>query len=255
MAKPTYLARENLAARLASDVLERIAREEIAAGERLPTEAEIAAQYGVSRTVVREAISRLRAEGIVTARPGAGTFVTRTGWNRPFRIDAQATNSPFALTHVLELRMAFEVEAARLAAERRSKKDIAELQRCLDGMATAVGGEESGVESDVRFHRTVALAAHNPLFNDFFEFIDPHIRRGIRLSRQNTARLSQRVAIGLWLRVQEEHRPCSAPSCRETPLARPLRPARISAIRPSGSSARRKSPRLARRASPYSSAS
>lgn len=85
--KPTFLAREGLASRLASDVIERIAREEISPGERLPTEAEIATQYGVSRTVVREAISRLRADGVVTARPGAGTFVTPTGWSRSFRID------------------------------------------------------------------------------------------------------------------------------------------------------------------------
>ena len=203
MAKPTYLVRENLASRLAKDIVERIAREEIAAGERLPTEAQIAAHYGVSRTVVREAISRLRADGVVTARPGTGTFVMPTGWNRPFRIDVDATDP--ALNHVLELRIAFEVEAGRLAAARRQEADLQALQECLDVMASAVAGEETGVEADVRFHRTLASAARNPLFSDFFEFIGPHIRREIRLARQNTARLSHRTAAGLWLKVQDEH--------------------------------------------------
>lgn len=205
MGKPTASGRENLAARLASDVLKRVAREEITAGQRLPTEAEIATQYGVSRTVVREAISRLRADGIVTARPGAGTFVTATGWARPFRIDGAAGESGMTLAHILELRIAFEVEVARLAAVRRDDGDIAALQAYLDQMAGDVAGEESGVEADIGFHRSLARAAHNPLFRDFFEFINPHIRREIRLARRNTARLSHRQASGLWLQVQEEH--------------------------------------------------
>lgn len=205
MALPTILVRENLAARLATDVLGRIAREEIAAGQRLPTEAEIAAHYGVSRTVVREAISRLRADGVVTARPGAGTFVTATGWNRPFRIDAASAESGFAVAHILELRIAFEVEAARLAALRRDGDDLAAMRDCLDIMASDVGGDESGVDADIGFHRSLALAAHNPLFKDFFDFIHPHMRREVRMARRNTARLSDRKAAGLWLKVQEEH--------------------------------------------------
>jgi DNA-binding FadR family transcriptional regulator len=72
-------------------------------------------------------------------------------------------------------------------------------------MGSAIAGEETGVDADVRFHRTLADAAHNPLFSDFFEFINPHIRREVRLARQNTARLSHRMAAGLWLKVQDEH--------------------------------------------------
>ncbi len=201
--KPTFLAREGLASRLASDVIDRIAREEISPGERLPTETEIAAQYGVSRTVVREAISRLRADGVVTARPGAGTFVTQTGWNRSFRIGA--AQSDFPLAHVLELRIAFEVEAARLAAERRDDTDLGEMRECVSIMAADKAGAEEGVDADVRFHRSIALATRNPLYGDFFDFINPHIRREIRQAREKTARLSQRKAAGLWLQAQGEH--------------------------------------------------
>lgn len=199
--RPTYLAREGLASRLAGDVIGRISREEISPGERLPTEAEIAAQYGVSRTVVREAISRLRADGVVTARPGAGTFVTPTGWNRSFRIDPTAP----LLAHVLELRMAFEVEAARLAAERRDDRDLVEMRRCLAVMAADVAGADEGVEADVGFHRAIAVATKNSLYSDFFDFINPHIRREIRQAREKTARLSQSKAAGLWLQAQDEH--------------------------------------------------
>ncbi len=203
--KPTHLAREGLAARLAGDVAARITREEIAPGERLPTEAEIAAQYGVSRTVVREAISRLRADGVLTARPGAGTFVTAMGWNRAFRIDAAAGDGDCSLIQVLELRMAFEVEATRLAAERRDEQDLDEMRRCLSIMAGDVAGTEEGTDADVRFHQAIAMAAKNPLFADFFDFINPHIRREIRLAREKTARLSRSRAAGLWLQAQGEH--------------------------------------------------
>jgi DNA-binding FadR family transcriptional regulator len=203
--KPTHLAREGLAARLAADVVARIGREEIAPGERLPTEAEIAAQYGVSRTVVREAISRLRADGVVTARPGAGTFVTPTGWNRSFRIGVDPGEEDFPLIHVLELRMAFEVEAARLAAERRNEDDLGTMRRCLAVMAGDVAGTSQGSDADVDFHHAIAIAAKNPLFSDFFDFISPHIRREIRVAREKTARLSHSRAAGLWLQAQGEH--------------------------------------------------
>jgi GntR family transcriptional repressor for pyruvate dehydrogenase complex len=203
--KPSLLAREGLASRLASDVIDRIAREEIAPGERLPTEAEIAVQYGVSRTVVREAISRLRADGLVTARPGAGTFVAPSGWNRSFRIDPAAGGAPSPVLHVLELRIAFEVEAARLAAERRDAADLAAMRRSVDIMAADLAGAEQGVEADVRFHRSIALATRNPLYSDFFDFIEPHIRREIKRAREKTARLSQSKAVGLWLQAQGEH--------------------------------------------------
>jgi GntR family transcriptional regulator, transcriptional repressor for pyruvate dehydrogenase complex len=203
--KPTFLAREGLASRLASDVIERIAREEISPGERLPTEAEIATQYGVSRTVVREAISRLRADGVVTARPGAGTFVTPTGWSRSFRIDPSGGPAETPFAHVLELRMAFEVEAARLAAERRQESDLDEMRHCLSILAADMAGTEEGIDADVRFHRSIALATRNPLYSDFFDFIDPHIRREIRQAREKTARLSQSRAAGLWLQAQGEH--------------------------------------------------
>lgn len=203
--KGGYLDREGLASQLARDFSERISREEIAPGSRLPTEAQVATQYGVSRTVVREAISRLRAEGLLTARPGAGTFVTSTGWNRPFRLDAPSDPSELQHAHVLELRMAFEVEAARLAAVRRDATDLAQMRRCLAIMSDDIAGTEQGVEADVDFHRTIALATKNSLYGDFFDFINPHIRKEIRRARENTARLSHSKSAGLWLQAQGEH--------------------------------------------------
>lgn len=199
--KTKFLAREGLASQLAGDVLARISRDEIVPGARLPTEAEIAVQYGVSRTVVREAMSRLRADGVVNARPGAGTFVSLSGAVGAFRLGPELPS----LIDILELRMAFEVEAARLAAARRDADDLAEMRRCLEVMATDVSGATVGVEADVGFHRAIALASKNPLYGDFFDFINSHISREIRLAREKTARLSRSRASGLWLHAQNEH--------------------------------------------------
>src|SRR5215831_10612199 len=104
-----------------AEVVERlateIARGRIAKGARLPTEQELTAQLGVSRTVIREAIAALRAEGLVETRHGIGVFVAAEQ-RRPFRIDAGELQSLAEVVSVMELRTGVEVEAAGIAAER-----------------------------------------------------------------------------------------------------------------------------------------
>jgi DNA-binding FadR family transcriptional regulator len=139
---------------LAHDVVDgieaRIRQGALKPGDRLPTEAAIVAEYGVSRSVVREAISHLQAAGLVETRHGIGTFVLEAPQQTALAI--------------LELRMGMETEAAALAAGRRTADQLAALRVALDDMRRAQEAGEPTVEADVRFHRVLAESSANPYF-------------------------------------------------------------------------------------------
>jgi GntR family transcriptional regulator, transcriptional repressor for pyruvate dehydrogenase complex len=94
---------------------------------RLPSESEMAQRFGVSRTVIREAVSRLKSEGLVESRQGSGVYVREVGPDTPFRIDPTVVDSIQTVLQVAELRRGLESEIAALAAERGSKKQIADI--------------------------------------------------------------------------------------------------------------------------------
>src|SRR6476469_10247926 len=120
--KPTLLRPPRPPRNLMEEVVARIAGEirsgRLAPGARLPTEQQLMQAMGVSRTVVREAVAALRAEGLVTTRQGSGAFVSADASRVPFRIDPEGLSSIGDVLEVMELRLAIEVEAAALAAER-----------------------------------------------------------------------------------------------------------------------------------------
>jgi GntR family transcriptional regulator, transcriptional repressor for pyruvate dehydrogenase complex len=140
-------------------------------GERLPTEQELVARYQVSRTVVREAIASLRAEGLVTTRQGAGAFVAEGAAARPFRIVSDELRSLTEVLDVMQLRLAVEVEAAGIAAESRNARALNELGRCLDVIDDAIRAGEAAIEEDFAFHFAVAAATGNPQFERFMRFL------------------------------------------------------------------------------------
>jgi DNA-binding FadR family transcriptional regulator len=145
--------RRSLAHGVVNGIDARIRRAELKPGDRLPTESAIMAEYGVSRSVVREAISHLQAAGLVETRHGIGTFVLEP----PL---------PGTALAILELRMGMETEAAGLAAARRSEAQLAALREALDDMQRARQAGESTVEADVRFHRILAESSANRYFVD-----------------------------------------------------------------------------------------
>ena len=110
----------------------------LAPGARLPTELELMAAMGVSRTVVREAVAALRAEGLVTTRQGSGAFVAADASRVPFRIDPDGLSSIADVLEVMELRLAIEVEAAALAAERITPERLAPIARALRAIEAAI---------------------------------------------------------------------------------------------------------------------
>jgi DNA-binding FadR family transcriptional regulator len=155
---------------LAHDVVDalsgRVRDGSLTPGEKLPTEAAIMEEFGVSRTVVREAISRLQAAGLVETRHGVGTFVVGLGEGSAFRISPEQLGSLQDVIAVLELRIAVETESAALAAVRRTPENIEALRAALKAFISAVEEGRDAVGPDFQFHLEIARATHNDHFVD-----------------------------------------------------------------------------------------
>lgn len=158
--------RGNLVSMLAESLEREIVEGRYRPGDQLPTEAAMAATAGVSRTVVREAVASLRAAGLVETRQGAGAFVL-PHVRRPAGLPGIEPNQLEDIIAVLELRLAVEVEAAALAAARRTPEDIAHLDEALAAFEADHDHEDSGLDADLDFHQAVAAATKNPYFGQF----------------------------------------------------------------------------------------
>lgn len=143
---------------------QRIRDGQLVPGDKLPTEAEIMAEHGVSRTVVREALSKLQASGLVETRHGVGTFVVEGGEPTSFRVEPQQLETLRDVVALLELRIGLETESAALAAQRRSAQNLAEMRAALDAFAKAVEAGADAVAADFQFHSEIARATQNPHF-------------------------------------------------------------------------------------------
>lgn len=171
-------------------------------GQRLPTEAEFMAGYGVSRSVVREAISRLQAAHLVETRHGIGTFVIEAANGANFRIEPADVATIADVLLVLELRISVEVEAAALAAERRSAEQLADMRAALDQMNAAIDGDGDAVEPDFRFHLLVAQSTENRHFADLMAHLGTML---IPRTRVNSAQLAHEERPAYLHRVNQEH--------------------------------------------------
>jgi DNA-binding FadR family transcriptional regulator len=167
-------------------------------GERLPTEGELQANFGVSRAVVREAISALKQDGILESYQGRGIFVSTEPPEATFRLAADLEDLQ-ELERVLEFLLAHESAAAALAAERRSDTELLEIREALDRMNDAIVRKESGVDEDLAFHAAISSATNNEYFVSFGAFLENRIRHLIREARENSSRE------GLTDIVQKEH--------------------------------------------------
>ena len=160
---------------------DRIRDGRLAPGDKLPTEAAIMGTYGVSRTVVREAISKLQAAGLVATRHGVGTFVVGFGDSAPFRIPAEQFGTLRDVIAVLELRIGIETEAAALAAQRRTAANLAEMRQALDAFAAALAEGRDAVAPDFRFHVEIARATQNRHFAELMNALGAQIIPRARL--------------------------------------------------------------------------
>jgi GntR family transcriptional regulator, transcriptional repressor for pyruvate dehydrogenase complex len=160
------VAREpRLSDKVADMMLETILSNRLNVGDRLPSERELGEQFGVSRTVVREAVRELVAKGVIEVRSGSGLRVAA--------VDASAVSESMSLflrggaidfEKVHEVRTLLEVHIAGLAAERADPEDVAALRAVDNRMQAERADVEAAARDDLEFHRVIALATHNDLF-------------------------------------------------------------------------------------------
>jgi len=219
----------NLTGALVHRLAEEIRAGRLAPGGRLPTEQELMREAGVSRTVVREAVAALRAEGLVVTRQGVGAFVTEHPGEGIFRLASTEAAGLQQVIHILELRLALEVEAAGLAAERRDAMALAALAEAELAFAAAIAEGGDAAEADFALHRAIFAATDNPHFLRFLEGIGRHAipRRALGLKERGA---QERLAY--LAQVRAEHaRVVEAIRAGDAPTARAAMRAHLEAAR------------------------
>lgn len=191
-----------LAADLAERLGTRIAEGHYAAASKLPREADLMREFGVSRTVVREALSYLQASGKVQTRHGIGTFVLAHEDGLPFRIEREQLGTLSDVISLLEVRIGLETECAALAAIRRTNEDLANIRRAIEAFSLAVQEGRHAVDADLGFHSALAQATGNPHFSELLRAIGSQGIPRSRLAKQDPLD-ADRVAY--LQRVQQEH--------------------------------------------------
>ncbi len=164
--------RQSLSSQLVAELRALIDKGTFKPGDKIPSENELMTRYSVSRTVVREAISGLRADGLLETRQGVGAFVTRRPKKRLDPFDPQDMQ---AVLHIIEFRLAFEPEVAGIAAKRRTKADLIDLKAKFDDLHSKSLDANSFVKPDYEFHLAIAKAAHNPYLIQLGEHLGPQI--------------------------------------------------------------------------------
>ncbi len=153
-----------LSAHVAASLRSQILAGDIGVGQKLPTESQLTEAFGVSRTVIREAVANLAADGLVESRQGAGIFVCE----RPAMAFASITQDiGMKISHalnVIEVRMGLEIESAGLAAQRRNAAQEAAIQEAFFEFDRLLAMGEATGRSDFMFHRAIAAATNNPFY-------------------------------------------------------------------------------------------
>ncbi|RZU62784.1 FadR/GntR family transcriptional regulator [Zhihengliuella halotolerans] len=171
----TIVRRESLAEQAAELLLSRIRDGEWEIGGKLPGETTLAPQLGVGRSTAREAIRILAGRGVLTTRQGAGVFVTAT--DTPASWEAVLARAD--VVAVIEARTAIEVEAAALAARRRTAVELNDLRRALDDREQHRSDIGEYVETDMAFHRCIIVAAHSPVLLELFDGFESRSRQAM----------------------------------------------------------------------------
>jgi len=168
-AAPLPARKPKLADMVIDALRKRIFGGEVGPGDKLPTESQLSTHFGVSRTVVREAIAALAADGMVQPRQGAGVFVMAQASSAFSSIAGERSNKISVALNVLEVRMGIEIESAGLAAERRSTSQEAAIHEAWSefGRLLDTGGLTG--KTDFAFHRAIAEATNNPFYVEVLE--------------------------------------------------------------------------------------
>src|SRR6516164_9106738 len=194
--------RKPLSTLVAERLTDKIVSGALRPGAQLPTEAELCKEYDVSRTVVREAVARLRSEGIIVPQQGRGMFVSDAPARRNFSIPEEALKTIPETIALLELRLSVEVEAAGLCAERRMD-DEAQAIRVLMEQTDSRHDDPAAVQIhyDYDFHLAIAKATRNDLIYGFLSYLRPMIVPRFQLGHI----VSRELKEAYYARIHAEH--------------------------------------------------
>ncbi len=199
-ATPSAWSEAKLSAGIYQRIFEIIIAGEFAVNARLPSETELAQRFGASRPVVREALARLRDDGIIVSRQGSGSYVKRRPDTAMLRF--VPVSSIADIQRCFEFRVGLEGVAAALAAERREENDLVEIELAFGGLEACIREGRLGVDADERFHIAIAKATHNGYHVSVQSSLQPHIVFGMNLTRN----LSLLHTAARLRTVQDEHR-------------------------------------------------
>ncbi len=165
-----------MAESLTGQVVDRLTAEirdgDVTAGQRLPTEVELMRRFSVSRTVIREAVARLRAAGLVESQQGRGTFVLTRPSQLRFEFGDQAVRSVPEIIALVEFRIGIEGEAAALAARRRDDHDLARIRKAGERSHSESSATHS-IKADFDFHHAIARASGNHYYPELLSALGP----------------------------------------------------------------------------------
>lgn len=148
-------------------IMDEINALNLKAGDKIPTEKYFTEKYNVSRTTIRDAISGLKALGVLRSQQGSGVFINESSLNTPPRLSSftSEVNITSAIS-MLEIRMPLETEMVRLATKRRSPEQEVEIIKCFNAFQDKVKNNENSEKEDFDFHLAIAKATNNPKMVD-----------------------------------------------------------------------------------------
>jgi GntR family transcriptional regulator, transcriptional repressor for pyruvate dehydrogenase complex len=189
-----------LAQRVVAGLKDKILAGDLSPGHKLPSEAELVDEYRVSRTVIREAVTRLRAEGLVETFQGRGSFVLAMPEPTSFRVESAAIRTHHDVLDMIDCRLGIECEAAALAAARTDPAGRESVRAALAAFVAAA--PEDAVEADFNFHRAVAAASGNRFYLGLLDSLGPMM---IMLPRTRLSDAYSLTDTGHVDRVRREH--------------------------------------------------
>ena len=177
---------DSLVVRVVSALRAEIDSGQLPPESRMPTEQQLAEQLNVSRSVVREAIAQLKADSVITARRGLGSFISQTPAGTVFRFPQADGRSP-DLAQMFEVRLWIETQAASIAAQRRDEADLQRMKSALQAMHDNRDNFEAAAIADVEFHRAIADASKNDYFVAFHDFLRSQLASARKTAWENSA--------------------------------------------------------------------
>lgn len=189
-----------LAQKVVTGLKDKIFAGDLPPGHKLPSEAELIDEFGVSRTVIREAVTRLRAEGLVETFQGRGSFVLAVPEPTSFTVESAAIRTQRDVLDMVDFRIGIECEAAALAAGRVDDSGRAAIRAALSAFIAAA--PEDAVEADFLFHRAVAAASGNRFYLELLDSLGPMV---IMLARTRLGDEHSQAEVGQVERLRREH--------------------------------------------------